>query len=144
MERLYPSDAPFGTTAIPTGWDRPLTQEEADAANLQYPVPPYGNTYFPPEPPEPPAAAGLKFVTISAIQEGNTTQGTLDPGDAAKLVGRDTITVWPIAGRAGILDDLPARAVRFSVTGDQIGMNMDTDGLNVTGLKLLGVFRDAP
>jgi len=46
-----PADAPFGITAVPTGWSRLMTQEEADAANTLYPVPPYGATYIDPEKP---------------------------------------------------------------------------------------------
>ena len=51
----YPEDAPFDTTSIPRGWNRKMTQEEADAANEAFPVPPYGNTFFPPKPEGEPA-----------------------------------------------------------------------------------------
>ena len=34
-------DAPFDTTRIPRGWNRRMTQEEADAANEAFPVPPH-------------------------------------------------------------------------------------------------------
>ena len=143
--RLYPEDAPFVAGTVPRGWDEPLTAAEADEANLLYPVPPYGFTYTPPTPPEPPVS-DLSFIELSSIvSNGNVTEGTLRPGDAAKLDGHDTFTIWPIAGRAGILDDLPARAVRLlSTMGDVIRINLDTDGLNLTGLKFLGVLKNAP
>ena len=61
-ERLYPSDAPFVAGTVPSGWFAPMTQAEADEANALYPVPPYGNTYWPPGTEPPPlgvvAAAG--------------------------------------------------------------------------------------
>jgi len=47
-------DAPFDTTRIPRGWNRRMTQEEADAANEAFPVPPHGNTFHPPKPEEEP------------------------------------------------------------------------------------------
>jgi hypothetical protein len=141
---LYPQDAPFSTTVIPRGASRYLTQEEVDAANLLYPVPPYGNTYEPPFPPEPPLGSSLKFVRLSDIEsDGTNSWANLSPEDATKLEGKDTITVWPIAGRAGVLDDLPARAVRINGhQTDRIKINLDTDGLNITGLVLLGVLYD--
>jgi hypothetical protein len=141
MERLYPQDAPFSTTVIPRGADRFLTQEEVDAANLLYPVPPYGDTYVSPEPPIPPSTQSLKFVRLSnVVSDGQRSWVDLSPEDEAKLAGRDTLTVWPIAGRAGILDDLPARAVRIvNREPGKMRINLDTDGLNLTDLVLLGV-----
>jgi hypothetical protein len=79
-------------------------------------------------------------VRLSNIVAGNPTVATLRVGDAAKLAGKDTFTIWPVSGRAGVLDDLPARAVRIvSLMGDEIAVNVDTDGINVTGLAFLGV-----
>ena len=145
MNRLYPNDAPFVAGVVPTGWDAAMTQAEADEANLLYPVPPYGNTYWDPGNEPPVDNPELAFVELSSIvSDGNSTEATLRPGDAAKLAGHDTLTIWPIAGRAGILDDLPARAVRVqALTGDNIRVNLDTDGLNLTGLKFLGVIKNA-
>ncbi len=136
---LNPNDAPFSTLVIPRGMARFLTQEEADAANLLYPVPPYGNTYTP-IPPEPPVG-DFEFVQLSDIApDGNRSWAYLSPEDEGLLVGRDTITIWPIAGRAGILDDIPARAVRITDREPgRVKINLDTDGLNVDGLVLLGV-----
>jgi hypothetical protein len=138
---LYPQDAPFSTTVIPRGASRYLTQEEADAANTLWPVPPYGATYFPPGPPEPPAQSSLKFLRLTGITpDGTNSWADLSPEDEAKLGDKDTITIWPIAGRAGILDDLVARAVRINGrSAGRIKINVDTDGLNLTGLVLLGV-----
>ena len=140
-----PSDAPFGITSIPTGWDRVMTQDEADEFNLMFPVPPYGKTFFPNPPPEPPLGSDLKFVKLSNIDslDSNVTRAQLRPGDAEKLVGHDTITLWPLSGRSGIFDDLPARAVHVrSVVGDMVEVGLDTDGLNVAGLTFLGVLYD--
>jgi hypothetical protein len=140
---LYPQDAPFSTTVIPRGASRYLTQEEVDAANLLWPVPPYGDTYTDPDGPTPPATLGFKLVRLSnVVADGTNTWVDLSPEDEAILGNEDTITVWPTAGRAGVLDDLPARAVR--IVGREPGkikINLDTDGLNVAGLVLLGVFR---
>jgi hypothetical protein len=145
---LNPSDAPFVAGTIPSGWSVPLTQAKADAANLLYPVPPYGPTYNDPGPPPspypPPTQSALKFVRLTGIEsDGNRSWGSLSPEDEAKLVGKDTIAVWPIAGRPGIFDDLPARAVRITdrETG-RIKINVDTDGLNLTDLVLLGILYD--
>jgi hypothetical protein len=139
MNTLYPEDAPFVVDVVPRGWDTPMTQAEADEANLLYPVPPYGQTYWDPGN-ENPILSEIKFIHLSDIEAGNPTVGHLREGDAEKLDGKDTITIWPIAGRAGILDDLPARAVRIlNRTGNQLTFNLDSDGLNVTGLKFLGI-----
>jgi hypothetical protein len=118
-----------------------MTQAEADAANLLYPVPPYGPTYIDPNgPPEPPVGNPLTFVVLTNIQsQAQHTFGTLRPGDAEKLAGRDTIVIWPISGRAGVLRDLPARSVRIQgIIGDQMRFNLDTGGLNLTDLSFLG------
>ena len=144
---LYPQDAPFSTTVIPRGASRFLTQEEVDAANLLWPVPPYGDTYTDPDgPPEPPADPNLEFVRLENLEsDGTNTWADLSPEGEAKLEGKDTITVWPILGRAGILDDLPARAVR--INGRQTGrikFNLDTDGLNLTGLVMVGIVYVGP
>lgn len=139
---LYPQDAPFSIDVIPRGASRYLTQEEVDAANTLWPVPPYGSTYTDPNgPPTPPAVRDLDFVRLSNFEsDGARTWVSLSPEHAAKLVGHDTITVWPILGRAGILDDLPARAVRISNREPgRMKINLDTDGLNVADLVMVGI-----
>jgi hypothetical protein len=143
-ERLYPEDAPFVAGTVPRGWSTLMTAAEADAANLLYPVPPYGFTYEPPTPPEPPLGSALKFVRLdNVISEGSHTWLSLTPEDEAKLAGHDTLTIWPIEGRAGILDELVARAVRITHRdAGRIKVNVDTDGLNLSGLVFLGVLYD--
>ena len=47
---VSPGNAPFNTTVIPTGMNRLLTAGEVTALNTAWPVPPNGNTYFPPFP----------------------------------------------------------------------------------------------
>lgn len=137
---LDPGDAPFGTTSIPTGWDRPLTQAEADAANVLYPVPPYGASYEPPGPPVPPPfVPNSVFVKVdNIVSAGATTTGTCSRPD---LMHENLIFVlWPIAGVLGIVDDVGARPVRvLTVDGANITFNFDSGGLDVTGLVLLGV-----
>ena len=142
---LYPQDAPFSVDVIPRGASRYLTQEEVDAANTLYPVPPYGATYTDPNgPPAPPLGSSLKFVRLdNVIPDGERTWVSLTPEDEAKLNGKDTITIWPIEGRAGVLNDLPARSVRIThKDAGRIKINVETDGLNVDGLVFLGVLYD--
>ena len=139
---VNPNDAPFDTTAIPRGWDRPMTQAEADAANALYPVPPYGQTYFPPVPEPPPAAQG-QFVKIDQVQSsGEFTLGVVSTQEGFDLMHEDLIFVlWPIAGVLGIVDDVGARPVRVIQTNPPsrgIAFNFDSSGLDVTGLVLLG------
>lgn len=139
---LYPGDAPFNTTTIPTGRTEPLTQAEADAANVLYPVPPYGPTYFPPGPPVPPPfVPRSQFVLLSNIvSDGITTKAEVSPEDFAVLPLDTIFPFWPIMGVLGIVDDVGVRPARvIARNGNVITLNYDSSGLNVTGLVLLGV-----
>lgn len=141
---LYPNDAPFSTTVIPRGASRYLTQDEVDAANLLYPVPPYGATYTDPNgPPVPPVQAAAQFIRLSNIVSQDTiTLATVDTA-GFELMHTDLIFVlWPIAGVIGIVDDVgarPARVLAIDPPTKQVSFNFDSSGLDVTGLVLLGV-----
>lgn len=136
---LNPGDAPFDTTTIPNGWTRVLTQEEADAANLLYPVPPYGFYYTPPAPPG--AGSLVKFVKLTNITTvGQQTKATVRAEDLASLPQNSIFVLWPLHGVLGIVDDVGARPVRvMQVDGNDITVNFDSSGLDVTGLELIGV-----
>lgn len=141
---LYPGDAPFNTTTIPTGRTEPLTQAEADAANILYPVPPYGPTYFPPGSPNPPPFnPRSQFVLLTGVQSvGITTTAVVSPEDYAVLPLDTIFPFWPVKGILGIVDDVgvrPARVIARDDAGHKITLNYDSSGLDVTGLVLLGV-----
>lgn len=140
---LNPGDAPFDTTTIPNGWTRVLTQEEADAANLLYPVPPYGFFYTPPGPPV--AGANVKFVILknAAVAGVGQSQWEARAADMDTYVPNTTfVAFWPIAGVLGIVDDVgvrPARVMAVDVPTNKVTLNYDIAGLDVTGLVVVGV-----
>lgn len=142
---VNPNDAPFSITVTPTGWDRFMTQEEADAANILYPVPPYGPAQ-PVPPPAPPAAALVHFVLMNNIRSvGAETVANVRPTDLPFLPLDTIFPFWPIAGVLGIVDDVGVRPARVrAVNGNDITLNYDSQGLNITGLVLVGVVYTGP
>lgn len=145
---LYPGDAPFVADTIPSGWSRPLTTEEADAANVLYPVPPYGSYYNDPNgPPVPPVGQAVDFLRLNTLVQGLSTQANLRNEDMDKVEEGDIIVIWPIhAGIPGVLDDIGTRPVRILTKSDEkITFSFDSTGLDISGVVLVGIkYRDTP
>lgn len=144
---LNPTDAPFVAGTIPSGWDVAMTIEEADAANLLYPVPPYGATYTDPNgPPVPPVTINTHFVVLTDIRSvGAETIAHVRTTDLPFLPVDTIFPFWPIAGVLGIVDDVGVRPARVrAVAGNDITLNYDSGGLDVAGLVLVGVVYTGP
>jgi len=142
---LYPYDAPFSTTVIPRGWDRYMTQEEADAANALYPVPPYGATYDDPNPPPPPLPTqNVDFLRLTQVVNGTNTGFTMRNEDMGKVAVGDIIVIWPIACVAGVADDVGVRPVRIlTKTDEKLTVDYDSTGLDTSNMTLVGIkYRD--
>jgi hypothetical protein len=125
-----------------------MTQEEADAANLLYPVPPYGQTYLDPgnSPYDPPPAPLVKFVKMTNVRSvGTTTVVTVRQQDLAVLAPNVIMTMWPIECVFGIADDVGTRPTRvLSLSGQDATLNYDSSGLDLTGMVLIGVVYVGP
>lgn len=136
---LSPTDAPFDITTIPTGRTVALTQEEADAANVLYPVPPYGATYTNPNPPPGPGP-NVVFVKMTNVIQGLETQANMSNEDMDKIELDDIIVIWPIACVVGVADEVGARPVRILTKADEkVTFNWDSTGIDITGMVLVGV-----
>jgi len=141
---LYPNDAPFSTTVIPRGADRFLTQEEVDAANTLYPVPPYGETYVDPNPPPAPPIANVSFLRLTSVVNGVQTGFTMRNEDMDKVEVDDIIVIWPIICHLGVADDIGVRPVRVLTKVDEkLTVNYDSTGIDTADMTLVGIkYRD--
>jgi len=136
---VNPADAPFNTTTIPTGWDRVMTAEEADAANTLYPVPPYGNTYINPSPP-PIEGANVSFLRLTQVVNGAETGFTMRNEDMDKVDVGDIIVIWPIICALGVADDVGVRPVRVLTKADEkLTVNYDSTGIDTSNMTLVGI-----
>ena len=94
-----------------------------------------------------PLAPLVQFVILSNPRvSGSNSLWDVRPVDTPILVPNTTfVTFWPIAGILGIVDDVGVRPARvLSVVGDTVELNYDIAGLDVTGLKCVGVVYVGP